>query len=229
MQFEGGYVMKEKLLAFFEEYPACFNKFEQQYILGYKREEGTVLPDVIREIYAEIGCLSSKDDLFQGFLDLADEEFSLKGKRVLEIGGGILPQLSKKMLSSFGVSNVVVYDPRLSIYEEEIENFVLKRDYFHSWDDVSHTDLIVSLMPPCQLTETIIDTACQNHIDFMIAMTEGGLFALEDTLYSSISEWQQAMIHLAEESIERENMGVFKQKTLEKYGDSAPVICNSRK
>ena len=226
--------MREKIIktvdAYLREYPDIFSNYEKSYILDYFKNSDLCfsgVPDIIRELSDELGLLPAKDNIFLGFLDLVQQEFDLKDKHILEIGGGVLPRFAKRILEVSEVGKITVYDPRLSIYEKETDKLRLMRCFYKKSDVIEDVDLLVGLMP-CGGIETLIDSALSQRKDFMIALCDGGVHGDEEDYFENVDEWIHSLIHDTSIDVEKQNMGKLKIKSLESYGDPYPVIYNKR-
>ena len=220
---------KELIEDYINKHPGIFSDFETQYILGYNDYEflKEILPDLIREIYDELGLIQDEDNMFLGFRNLLDEVFSIKDKNIIEVGGGILPRLAYRINQIQTSGKITVYDPRLSIYEQDTENIKFIRKLFLSTEDVKDTDIIMGLMPS-RATTAIITSAVRNNKDFMIGLSDAGLFDDFSDYYPSPEEWVDNIIRYSNRLLEREGRGKVKIKSLENYHNPFPVIYNKR-
>ena len=120
------------VLNYFKKYPSIFNEREQRQIIGmincsYKKPYEY---DGIREIYDYFGWIPEDENIYNGFCEFLDSKFGLDGKNIVEVGGGHLPQLAKKISAKQKTGKITVYDSALSIYEKESPRFILKRECF---------------------------------------------------------------------------------------------------
>lgn len=216
---------------FLEKYPEIFSDLEKSFILDFAKfgDEGCdgLLPDLVREVYDELGVLPDNKNLYKGFIEMAEQVFNLKDRNILEIGGGVLPRLGIRISSSQDFGNVTVYDPRLSKYAEDSEKLKLVRKKFNREMNVDDIDLMLGLMP-CKAAEVIVDVATKNKIDFMIALCEGGLHGEEFDYYEDDEEWRDSLIHSARRVVDGTEMGKLMVKYMTRYDNPYPVIYNDR-
>ena len=219
---------KELIEKYLKKYEDIFSPLEKQFILNYQEKDyhDKIIPDLIREVYDELGLLQDKDNIFIGFINHLDEEFSIKDKRIIEVGGGIIPRLGKRINTIQTTGNITIYDPRLSIYEESTNKLKLVRRSFTPWTNIKNSDLLIGLMP-CEATEAIISNAINNNKDFMIALCDGMHGDIYD-YYIETDEWIESIIHYSERLLKERNMGKIKTKSLSKYNNPYPVIYNER-
>ena len=189
----------ELLKEYFEKYPGVFNKVEQTYLLAQAwSSKASYNDELVREIYDELGLMPENDNIYNSFIELLEDNFDLDGKNIIEVGGGHLPRLSKRLLSSNENIGVIrVYDPKLSRYEKNTSRLKL---YHHEFtENCSHiegTDLFIGLMP-CNGTYSLVKSAVDNGKDFMVALCEGGdngeIYDYEDRQES----WLESILTLA--------------------------------
>ena len=221
----------DKLLEFIERDSSIFSKYEKDYLMSYiiggQYSKILFLPDLVREVVDELGFLLPEQDIYAGFIELIKESFDLREKEIVEIGGGILPRVGERLSKLDEVRCVTVYDPRIS--KNKIGNDKLKlvrRNVVANEDDIGG-DLLVGFMP-CKGAEVIVRQALKYNHDFIVALCEGGLHGDIYDYFDNEDEWICSLIREAELGIEKNNMGTLKIKTLEKYGDKYPIICNDR-
>ena len=215
---------------YLDEHFGDFDKYEKQAIMSYVDCIGCwdeMVPDLVREVYDELGLLADEDNIYLGFIEMLDDIFDIKDKNIVEVGGGVIPRLGKRIASRQTEGKITVYDPRLSVYERDLERMHLVRDKFTKDTDVKDVDLLIGFMP-CEATHLIISSATENDIDFMIALCEGGTHGDVFDYYDSSEEWLDSTIYYAKKRVEVNNMGRVKEKKLLKYRDPYPVIYNSR-
>ncbi|MBR2997711.1 MAG: hypothetical protein IKF37_01365 [Bacilli bacterium] len=220
---------KEKIIAFFNRYPGVFDKNQMMYILNFADIDFNkeFCPEIVREVFDELGLIPKEKNIYVGFLKLLDDVFSLEDKNIIEIGGGAIPRLGKRMYPMLGKGKVTIYDPRLSTYEENMPKMVLKREMFTDKTDTSNCDLIFGLMP-CNGAEIIINNATKNKIDFMVGLCEGGPHGDCFDFYENEDEWLDYIIFHAKDRVRKNSMGKLKIKYLKEYGDPYPIIYNER-
>lgn len=229
--------MKNQLYAiavnnYFKEYPDAFSSYEQKQILRMVTDYGSKLfgSECVREIYDELGLIPDDKNIYVGFMDIIDKEFGIEGKNIVEVGGGHIPRLAKRLSEKQVKGKVEVYDPLISRYEKSTSKLSLVRTKFdEKMIKRGDTDLLIGLQP-CAAAERLLEAAIQNDIDFIIALCEGGPHGEWFDFYESDDEWLYSIITRAKRGIAEKNMGkLIVENSLEKYDDTYPVIYNKRK
>lgn len=216
---------------YLKEHPNLFSAFEISYILSWVNEDFCdleLMPDILREIYDELGILSEEKNIYLGFIKMIEEVFDIRNRNILEIGGGILPRLGERISKIQDKGTVTVYDPRISEYKKDSNNLKLVRKEFDGTMNVNDIDLMIGLMP-CKAAEIILDVSLKNNIDFIIALCEGGPHGDEYDYFEDDEEWRGSLIRYARRSVDEKNMGKLKIKYMREYGNPYPVIFNDRK
>jgi hypothetical protein len=184
------------------------------------------IPDIMREIYAELNLFKEDEDIYEGFLNLLKQNFSIN-QNIVEVGGGILPKLSERIAKEQTSGSVTVYDPRLGPTKSDLPNLELRKEKFSLNTDVSSAGLIIAFMP-CEATETIITSVGKNKKDFMIGLCEGGPHGDIYDFYEDEEEWLGAMLYYAGLEVEQNNLGTLQKTYMKKYHNPYPVIWNKR-
>lgn len=216
----------KKVLKYLKDNIGNYSETEINYIFkNYDYlEDNKFVPDILRQIYDELGLLDDKDNLYLGFIDIIKEIFNIDSN-IVEVGGGVIPSLGKNITLNQKNGTVTVYDPRL-INNVDNDKLILKREYFNDKTDISKCDLVIGLMP-CQATEVLIRQAGKYNKDFLIGLCEGGHNAFDDYFDDDI--WKENIMYLARRTIEENDMGVLMETDLLDYNDPYPVIYNKRK
>ena len=207
----------KKVLKYLRDNISNYSESEINYICkNYDYlEHNKFVPDILRQIYDELGLLDDKDNLYLGFIDIIKDKFNIDSN-IVEVGGGVIPSLGKNITLNQKSGTVTVYDPRL----------IVKKEYFNDNTDISKCDLVIGLMP-CQATEVLIRQAGKYNKDFLIGLCEGGHNAFDDYFDDDI--WKENIFYLARKAIEENDMGVLMETDLLDYNDPYPVIYNKRK
>lgn len=224
-----------KVVNYLREHPDIFTARETEHILAYaglvgdkKDNESVVLiPDDVREVYDEVGIIPEDRNIYVGFMNLLSNTHDIKDKKILEIGGGVLPRLGKRIAARLEKGEIVVYDPRLSNYEESTSKLKLVKKRFYDDTDIGETDLMIGLMP-CEAANVIVRTAIKNGIDFMLALCEGGPHGDEFDYYEDEQEWRAGIMYEAATGVANKGMGQLKTVYMKEYGNPYPIIYNSR-
>ena len=221
--------MTKKVIDFFNEYPDIFTDIQKKTIINYSKKFSKYLlvPDNVREVYDELNLIPDDNNIYLGFIKLVENIHSLENKKIIEIGGGVLPRLGKRISSTRNIKNIVVYDPRLSKYECDTPKLKLKRERFERSTSIEDANLILGLMP-CEAANIIVDSAINNRTDFVLALCEGGPHGDEFDYFEDEGEWLDDIIKSASLDVEQSGMGKLKIKYMREYGNPYPVIFNDR-
>lgn len=215
---------------YLKKFPGMFDEYEEAYILACAKGHDSqfeLAPDLVREVYDELGILSIEKNIYLGFIKMIDDIFGIKDKNILEIGGGILPRLGERISKIQDKGTITVYDPRISEYKDDSSNLKLVRKTFDGTINVNNIDLMIGLMP-CKAAETIVNVSTKNDIDFIIALCEGGPHGDEFDFFEDDEEWRSSLITYAGRLVEDKNMGELKIKYMKEYSNPYPIIYNDR-
>ena len=223
------HIIEQKVLKYIEKHPDIFSKLEKSQIINYIKntKDPVLIPDIIREVYDEVGILPENVNIYLGFINLIGEKHLIQEKRIIEVGGGKIPRLGKRISKKLTTGTITVYDPKISHYESDTIKLKLVREKFNRRTDVSNTDLLIGLMT-CEAAETIIESALEHNIDFIIALCEGGPHGDEEDFYQDEEEWLSSLIRYTSREVSNKNMGKLKIKYMKEYNDPYPVIYNDR-
>lgn len=216
----------QKVVDYVTSHLEDYKEIETQYLIqNYGMfEYNKFVPDVLRQIYDEIGLLSDEDNLYLGFIKILEENFDIDSN-IIEVGGGVIPSLAKHIHLKQKKGSITVYDPRLSHSIKDEPGFKLKREKFTDKTKINKANIIIGLMP-CEATELIIRKAAKQKINFLIGLCEGGHQAYDDYFDDYLFEKQ--MKSLATREIEKNNLGELGIASLKSYSDPYPVIYNKK-
>ena len=211
-----------RLLEFVNQYSSLFTKYEKDYLRSYictgEYSRIMFLPDLVREVVDELGFLLPEQDIYYGFMELIKESFDIKGKDIVDIGGGVFPRVGERLSMIPEVKSVTVYDPRINYLRNDTDRFkLIRRKVDRNESDIGG-DLLVGFMP-CKGAEIILEQALKYNKDFIVALCEGGPHGDYFDYFDNEEEWLSSIIRQAELGIEKNNMGTLKIKSLTKYGD----------
>lgn len=216
------------VIDFLREHEDAFTSFEKKQILD------TLDCDYILnmhnyiclEVYDGLGLLPDSLNPYKAFLKLLDDQFDVKNKNIIEIGGGKIPCLAKRISSIQNMGCITVYDPNL-IEDGIYDNLILRKRRFTSITNVSNADILVGLLP-CGSSSIIVSSAVRYNKDFMIALCDShNNLELFDDVEENL-DWPDNFIEEVKTIVEDNAMGKLKVKRLNEIGDNYPIIYNDR-
>lgn len=182
--------------------------------------------DIIRQVLDEVGYTDKSINMYEGFMEILQKNFDINTD-IVEIAGGIVPSLAKKIALRQKSGTVTVYDPRLITDIEKPDNLILKQEMFGKDTPLGNAKLVIGFMP-CDATTAIINAACTNQIDFIVALCEGGLRKGYEWLEDD-DEWIAHIKYLASLQVKKYDLGTLQEASLERYSNPYPVIYNKRR
>ena len=221
-----------------EEFKHRVKKFVETHISDYTTDEanflirnaawganGSYVFDILRQIYDEVGLIEDDNNMYEGFARLLEDNFDIN-RDIVEIGGGIVPSLAKRVALRQKSGTVTVYDPRLIMSIPKSSNLIMKKEKFEKNTQLEGEPLLIGCMP-CDSTIVFIETACEKGLDFMLALCEGGERKGYEWLEND-DEWISTIKRMALKGMKDKNMGTLEVASLGKYGNPFPVIYNKR-
>ena len=148
------------------EIPAMFRmQFEQNCLNGFSNRP---IDSQIAQFYKEYNLLGEYQDMYYEFARIIKHAHpDLKDKTILDVGGGIVPQLGRELAKE--AKHVIVID-RNMVFKNNPDNLEpIKRRIESERDLPSGVDIVVGLLP-CEATQHIIDYSVSNKKDFIIAL-----------------------------------------------------------
>ncbi len=182
--------------------------------------------DVIREIYDELGLIPDDKNIFEAFLKLLEQVHGIEGRNIIEVGGGTIPTLGRRIHLKQKTGTITVYDPRIGKDIKGDDRFILKREPFTNKTKLGNADLIIGLMP-CKGAEPLLEQAVKHKIDFMLWFCEGGPHGDYFDYFEDDGEWRFSTTHMVERGMEDGKMGQLVKTKLEDYSHY-PIIYNQR-
>ena len=226
------------ILDYLREHENVFNSSEKDLILVNLNNDGTIygIPSVCLQLYDELGLLPDDINLYKEFARMIDEQFNIKDKNIIEVGGGNIPCLGKRIELMQDRGTITVYDPNLyisneykNLSEEEKNNRKLKliNRRFTPLVNARNSDIIIGLLP-CGSSSTIIKSAVRYNKDFMVALCDScNYFEYFDTYEEDIN-WPNNFIEAASRIVEKNGLGKLKVKKNKIIGENYPIIYNDR-
>lgn len=218
------YEIIEKIDNLFSLYPNTYSREEMIHIYGGFRlgRVHNYVDDILQEVFDELELLEEENNIYNFFIDLLEKNYDIN-QHIVEVGGGRFSCLAKRIAKRQNSGTVTVYDPKLIYRETSQKNLLtLKKSFDHN-TDVTGVGIITGLFP-CTATNTIIDVACANGIDFQIALCSC-LIRDKRLEYPQIKEaYDHYIIEPARRKVENFGLGNLEVKYLDDYGVNSPII-----
>lgn len=183
--------------------------------------------DILRQMYSELGFMDDKEDIYHAFIKILEENFDIDTD-IIEVGGGRIPSLAKRIALKQKKGTITVYDPNLISTDSPYPNMVLRQQPFTLQTPVKEDQLIIGFMP-CEATEKIIYNAKKNNAHFLIALCEGGPHGDEFDYFESEDEWLYSMLYSARDTADKTEHGPLQITDLKEYDDPYPVIYTKKR
>lgn len=215
------------VIKYLKENPEAFNYIEKEQIIKSLYDDWGSHNHICLQLYDELGLLPDDRNPYKAFSKLVNDIFDIKNKKIIEVGGGNLPRLAKRIAEIQDTGTITVYDPSLYIKENEELRIKLIKRRFNSITNVSSADLLVGLLP-CGSSSVIVKSALRNNKDFIIALCDRhNLLENFDEVEEDL-EWPDNFIKDTSRIVEENNMGKLKIKRLKEIGEQYPIIYNDR-
>lgn len=218
------------IIDYLRENGDAFSDSEKAVILSNLTNDGSFygIPSVCLQIYDELGVLPDKINCYKAFAELVDEQFNIKDKNVVEIGGGNIPRLGKRIASMQDTGTITVFDPNLYKKEGvEYPRLTLINRRFTVMNNVSKADVLIGLLP-CGASSTIIKSAIKYNKDFMIALCDSCSFYEYFDSYEEDIDWPNNFIEETKQIVEKSGLGKVLVKHVKEVGENYPIIYNDR-
>ena len=207
----------------------AFNSMEKQQIIKSLDNDyyGLSIHNYITlQLYDELGILPDSLNPYKAFSEFVNEKFNIKDKNIIEIGGGNIPRLAKRIASMQDKGTITVYDPKLYM-KESISKIKLVKRKFSSMNNISHYDLLIGLLP-CGASSIIVKSAIKHNKDFMIALCDSHNNLELFDQYNEDLNWPFNFIEDTRKNVDENTMGKLKIKYLKEIGNNYPIIYNDR-
>ena len=217
------------VLNFLSQHADYYDEYALQNIKSYAKRgiaKELYFTDTIREIYDHLGYIPDDKNIYIAFLKLLEQVHGIEGRNIIEVGGGTIPFLGRRINLQQHSGTITVYDPRIGKDFEGNERFVLKREPFTEKTKLGNADLIIGLMP-CKGAEPLIEQATKHHIDFMLWFCEGGPHGDYIDYFEDEQEWLGSAMYMVDRGMEDHKMGQLVKTKLEDYSHY-PIIYNQR-
>ena len=188
-------------------------------------------PCLLMQIYDEIGIKYPNGNFYEAHVNKVKENFDIR-QNILDIGGGHIPSFAKRLAEEqrkLGSGSVTVYEPLLVQKRTNLRNLHLRKQEFDYSTIIKEYGLFTGILP-CEATETMIERACENHIDFYIALC-GCVHTNLFYPYSMSSElYHEYLLDKTERLLKKYDNGTLVVETLgDNFDIDYPIIYNKRK
>lgn len=213
----------DKVSVFLMEHEQDYTEEAREFILNncLWGRRSSLVTDILRQIYDELNLLEEEENVYNQFLRTLEQSFDINTD-IVEIGGGKIPTLSKKIAQRQTHGTIVTYDNQLIIPQISIPNLTLVKRRLLPNEQLE-AKMLIGFMP-CEGTETAISLVKRNHLDFMIALCDGTGHG-EDSFLSP-EEWVSSMIYDAKQAAREAGLGEVKKTYIK--GSPYPIIYNRR-
>lgn len=219
---------KLKLFDYLKNHPDAFN---EQSIMEYLRssfDEELIVPNEVLSIYDELGLIPDNKNIYKGFVSFLMNNYSIQNMDILDLDGGVIPRVSKRISLLQKNGTITVYDPRLSSYETGNEHLFLVRKPMDYRIKSLPFELIISFMSGKNINKNL-EFAINAGVDFCFGFDDGGPHGDSFDHYEDEDEWIHSVIVDAKNMLsEKPEMGKLKVKKQEEYGNPYPIIYNER-
>jgi hypothetical protein len=202
-------ILRMKFENFKTKYSSRYSKEAWEYIEEnfFSMIHSKETPDILMQIYSELGINPSAAVFYKKHLKLLKSIFPLDGN-IVEVASGRIPAFANmlaKEQGKLGKGTVTIYEPLLVELEPKYPNMTIHNEYFREDTDIAFADLVVAIMP-CDVTETILENAIKSGKPFYVAMC-GCVHSPWASMYSfgfgtSPEIYQQQVMAKAESLIE---------------------------
>ena len=166
-------LLRSKFEAFKAKYadkyePEAWKYIEENFFENIHNDE---TPDIIMQIYSELGIFPSAANFYRKHLKLLRSIFPIDGN-IVEVASGRIPAFANMIASEqcrIGKGTITIYEPLLIEMTPKYPNMTLHKEYFYKDTDIKSADLVVGIMP-CESTELILENAIKSDKDFYVAM-----------------------------------------------------------
>lgn len=216
--------VRQKIINFLMEHQNDYTKEEKDFIIKNYSWGFTsfLVPDILRQIYDELDILPTDKNIYMTFLKLLKEKFDIN-RDIVELGGGKIPCLGKKIALAQKKGTITVYDDKLISLTSPYPNLTLKNEMLKENTNLKQ-DMLVAFMP-CEGTETAIHLAGKNNLDFMIALCEGPCHTELEWEYI-FDNWEQNIFYEAKKTTSENKLGQLEIIYMKK--NPYPIIYNKR-
>lgn len=214
-------VEKEKLTKFKQEYYNLYpdylqEELDEKLLLGFTNNN-----DIINQIYCYLNLIEENINPYLEFYNILNNNFDLKNMKILEVGCGFIPILSK-IFSDNNIS-IDIIDPLVTF--KTLNAGKVLNEKFSIDTNIDNYDLIIGYNP-CGATENMIRKSITESKDFCIFLC-GCCFLPADYTDRTPDRWHKYLYDLATEL----SNGKYEIKFIyfdKKYNLEYPIIIGKK-
>ena len=98
---------KEKVENYLKQHEGVFSDEEVLYYLSNNTGECLYIPDEVRSIFDELGLLPDDRNIYKGFVSFLREKYPIEDMDIIELGGGVIPRVSKRISLLQNISGAI--------------------------------------------------------------------------------------------------------------------------
>lgn len=222
-------LINNKFNVFLDKYSKMYDEETLEYIKqnfwNYINEDFS--GNVLFQVYSELGIYDDK--FYKVHLEEIKKHFDIRCN-ILDVASGIIPvfgnMLAKEQLK-LGKGRVTLYDPKLILPAAKYPNMSLNKRKFKLDTDIGPYKLVTGILP-CEITETIIESACMNKKDFYIVLCGCDHFnsKYDEYMFADALPYQEYLIDRADYLVKNYKNGSL---VVDKLDDKYPILYNKRK
>lgn len=166
-------VTKEQLDELYKEFMNTYGKYIPEYMENNMKNdylyglEWDQAPCCVLQFYDEYNLMKKKYNIYSIFEDLVKHNYpELKNKTVLDLGGGVIPAIGRRLATD--AKHVIVVDEYISPINNP-SNLETIQCEVTDVKKLPKADLIVGFMP-CGATRLVVDYAAYYNADFIMEL-----------------------------------------------------------
>ena len=178
------------------------------------------------QICDELGIIPDDQNPYKAFVETLNDVFNIENKSVVEIGGGKLLRVSKRITDMQDTGSVTVYDTNSTYKNGDYPKLTVFNRKFMDAVDAVGADVLVGLLARSS-AEKLVKSAIEKDKDFMVAVfnkQNQNLFCESDIDPNELNKF----IEKTEQDVASSSLGKLKVKRLNEIGEQYPIIYNVR-
>lgn len=226
--------LENRFREFASKYASLYSKDAWEFIENnfYNNIHKRCAPDILMQVYAELGLYQSPAKFYHRHLKIIKDNFPIDGN-IIDIGSGMIPSFANLMASEqrrLGKGTITIYEPLLLEMTPKYSNMELHKEDFTTNTDISKYDLVTGIMP-CGATESILESAIKNRKNFYVAMcgcVHSPLSYFYGYLGTSPELYQEKVIEDAKELMKTYDNGTLIITRLKNTEINYPILYNKK-